>query len=157
PLGPATGEANVEVLPHDRVTGDSRYLLAWKHNEQFTPWLAGFVNLNKVSDDTYFADLADRIAITSQKTLPRDVGFAAAPGPGSLLAHAQSFQTLQDPTQPVPPPYNRLPHILGTLRETDWSGLSWSGFTEYSDFSQGALTPTGRRFVLQPTVAWNER
>jgi LPS-assembly protein len=157
PLGQAVGELNAEVLPDDRVTHDTRFLLAWKHNEQFAPWLAGFVNLNKVSDDTYFADLADRVAITSQKTLPRDVGLLATQGPWSLLARAQSFQTLQDPNAPVTPPYNRLPQILGTLRDTDWVGLTWSGAAEYAQFSQGALTPTGSRFVLHPTVAWNQR
>jgi LPS-assembly protein len=158
PLGQAFGEAVAEVLPDDRVTHSTRYLLAWKHNEQFTPWLAGFVNLNKVSDDTYFSDLADRIAITSQKTLVRDVGLIASQGPWTLLTRAQGFQTLQDPNQPpVVPPYNRLPQVLGTLRESDWLGLTWSGMTEYANFSQGALTPTGTRFVLHPTVAWNQR
>ncbi|HEY2817266.1 MAG TPA: LPS-assembly protein LptD [Casimicrobiaceae bacterium] len=157
PLGQATGEMNAEVLPNDRVTRETRYLLGWQHTEQFTPWLAGFLNLNKVSDDTYFADLSDRIAITSQKTLPRDAGIVMSSGPWSLLARAQSFQTLQDPNQPVTPPYNRLPQILGTLRETDWQGLTWSGMTEYADFAQGALTPTGSRFVAYPQVAWNQR
>ena len=158
PLGQAAGEAVAEILPDDRVTHESRYALAWRHNEQFTPWLAGFVNLNKVSDDTYFADFADRIAITSQKSLVRDVGLLASQGPWSLLARAQSFQTLQDPNQPlVIPPYNRLPQILGALSETEWAGLSWSGMTEYVNFSQGALTPTGGRFVIYPTVAWDQR
>ena len=93
----AAGEINAEILPHDRVTDETRYALAWKHTEQFAPWLGGFFNLNKVSDDTYFADFADRIAVTSQKTLPRDAGLVATSGPWSLLARVQSFQTLQDP------------------------------------------------------------
>ncbi|HSC98686.1 MAG TPA: LPS assembly protein LptD, partial [Casimicrobiaceae bacterium] len=157
PLGQAAGEMNAEVLPNDRVTRETRYLLSMQHNEQFAPWLAGFLNLNKVSDDTYFADLADRIAITSQKTLVRDGGIVMSSGPWALLARAQSFQTLQDPNQPITPPYNRLPQILGALRETDWNGLTWSGLTEYADFAQGALTPTGSRFVVYPQVAWNQR
>jgi len=158
PLGQAIGEVNAEILPDDRVTHESRYFMQWKHNEQFAPWIAGFVNLNKVSDDTYFADFADRIAVTSQKSLVRDVGVLMSEGPWSLLARAQGFQTLQDPNSPpVIPPYNRLPQILGTLRETDWMGLSFSGMTEYAKFSQGALTPTGGRFVFFPSVAWNQR
>ena len=157
PLGQAAGEANVEVLSEDRVTHTSRYLLAWKHTEQFTPWLAGFANINKVSDDTYLADFGDRVAVTSQKSLPRDVGMVATVGPWSFLARAQSFQTLQDPNAPVTPPYNRLPQILATLRETDWLGLTFSGFTEYADFSQRALIPNGSRFVFYPAAAWNQR
>lgn len=155
--GHAGGEIDAEYLPHDRVTGDNRYQLAWQHNQQFTPWLGGFVNLQKVSDDTYFADFADRIAITSQKSLPRDAGLQAAGGPWTILARTQSFQTLQDPSAPVTPPYNRVPQVLATLQDTDWMGLTWSGSAEFARFTQPALVPTGDRLVLYPTVAWSRQ
>ena len=157
PLGVAVGEMNAEFLPHDRSTGENRYALAWKHNEQFAPWLGGFINLNKVSDDKYFADFADRIAVTSQKTLPREAGIVATHGPWSFLARAQSFQTLQDPEAPVVPPYNRLPQVLASLSDTDWLGLTWSGTGEYARFTQDQLAPTGERFVLYPTAAWQRQ
>jgi LPS-assembly protein len=154
PLGQAAGEMNTEILPNDRQTGERRYALAWTHHEQFAPWLGGFWNLNRVSDDKYFADFADRISITSQKTLPREGGVVATSGPWSVLARVQSYQTLQDPNAPVTPPYNRLPQILASLRDTDWLGLTWSGAGEYARFSQEALVPTGDRIVLYPTAAW---
>jgi LPS-assembly protein len=157
PFGVATGEMNAEFLPHDRATGENRYALAWRHNEQFTPWLGGFVNVNKVSDDKYFADFADRIAVTSQKTLPREAGLVATHGPWSFLARAQSFQTLQDPEAPVVPPYNRLPQVLASLSDTDWLGLTWSGNGEYARFTQDQLAPTGERFVLYPTAAFHRQ
>jgi LPS-assembly protein len=148
---------NAEILPEDRVTGERRYALAWRHNEQFAPWLAGFFNVNKVSDDKYFADFADRISITSQKILPREAGIVATHGPWTVLARAQSFQTLQDPNAPVVPPYNRLPQILGALDDTDWLGLTWSGNAEYARFTQDQLAPTGERLVLYPTVAFRRQ
>ena len=154
PLGSANGEMNAEILPHDRATGERRYALAWAHNEQFAPWLAGYFNVNKVSDDKYFADFADRVAITSQKILPREGGIAASTGPWSVLARVQSFQTLRDPNAPVAPPYNRIPQVLATLSDTDWLGLTWSGSGEYARFSQEALVPTGERVVAYPQVAW---
>ena len=157
PFEHAAGELNAEILPHDRATGENRYALAWTHTEQFAPWLGAFWNLNKVSDDKYFADFADRIAITSQKSLPRDAGLVATSGPWSVLVRAQSFQTLQDPNAPVLPPYNRLPQVLGSLSDTDWLGLTWSGTGEYARFSQDALAPTGERLVLYPTVAWSRQ
>ena len=43
----------------------------------------GYVDLNKVSDDTYFADFGDRIAVTSQTTLPREAGLTWGNGPWS--------------------------------------------------------------------------
>jgi len=154
PLGMASGEMNAEILAHDNSTGERRYALAWKHNEQFAPWLAAFWNVNRVSDDKYFADFADRISITSQKSLPREGGVVATYGPWSVLARVQSFQTLQDPNAPVVPPYNRLPQVAGSLRDTDWLGLTWSGNAEYARFSQEALVPTGERVVVYPTLAW---
>ena len=157
PFGQAAGEINAEFLPHDRVTDTNRYGLSWKHNEQFTPNLAGFLDLQKVSDDTYFADLADRIAITSQRTLPRDAGLVYTRGPWQFLARAQSYQTLQDPNLAVTPPYNRLPQLLANLSDTQWLGLTWSGFAEYANFSQAALAPTADRLVLYPTAAFERR
>ncbi len=153
----ASGEIDAEYLPHDHVTGDNRYALSWVHSEEFTPWLTGFLNLNKVSDDTYYADFADRVALTSQKSLPRDAGLQATSGPWTLLARVQSFQTLQDPNAPVVPPYNRVPQILATLADTNWLGLTWSGSAEYARFAQPALAPTGDRFVFYPTLAWSRQ
>lgn len=156
-VGRASGEMNAEILPHDQQTGERRYALAWTHTEQFAPWLAGYWNLNRVSDDKYFADFADRIAITSQRTLPREGGLAATSGPWSILARMQSYQTLQDPNAPVIPPYNRVPQILGSLRDTDWLGLTWSGTAEYARFAQEALVPTGERVVVYPTASWRRQ
>ena len=148
------GEADVQYLPNDRQTGEDRYAFVWRHQQQLgVPGLGAYVDLNKVSDDKYFADLADRIAITSQTTLPREAGVSYVNGPWSLLARVQSFQTLQDPNAPIVPPYNRLPQVIGTLAETDWAGLTFSGFGEYSRFRSDTLTE-GSRAVLYPQVAF---
>ena len=156
PFGQAAGEVNAEFL-RDKSTDTNRYGFNWKHNEQFAPWVAGFVNIQKVSDDAYFADLADRIAVTSQRTLPRDAGLVFNHGPWSFLTRVQSYQTLQDPNLPVTPPYNRLPQLLLSLSDTDWGGLTWSGFSEYARFTQAALAPTADRFILYPTAAFTRR
>ena len=82
------------------MTDTTRWAFSWKHNQQFTPWLSGYVNYNRVSDSTYLADFADRIAVTSQKTLPQEAGLIANYGPFGASVRAQSFQTLQDPNPP---------------------------------------------------------
>ncbi|NDP43910.1 MAG: LPS-assembly protein LptD, partial [Aromatoleum sp.] len=152
------GEANAEYLHNDRVTGTNRYLLSWKHNQNldFVPGLAGYWNLNKVSDDTYFSDLSDRVAVTSQSTLPREGGFAYTRGPLTMLAREQSFQTLQDPNAPVLPPYNRLPQVLATIQEVDWNGVGVGATGEYVRFRQSAL-PQGDRFYAYPTATWSRQ
>jgi LPS-assembly protein len=155
----SAGEINAEYLYDDRETGTNRYALAWKHNQNIAavPGLAAYWNLNKVSDDTYFSDLSDRIAITSQTSLPREGGLAWTRGPFSLLARAQSFQTLQDPNAPpTTPPYNRLPQVLATLRDTEWAGFDFGLSAEYVRFKQSALVD-GDRFYVYPTVSWSRR
>lgn len=150
------GEVAGEYLNHDRIFGDARWAYSWKHSQNlnFVPGLVGYWNLNKVSDDTYFADLADRVGLTSQTTLPREGGFVYTASPWQLVVRAQMFQTLADPSLPPGlPPYNRVPQLLATLQEVDWSGLTFAGTGEYADFRNPTLV-TGRRGYAYPTVAW---
>jgi LPS-assembly protein len=150
----AVGEVIGEILPDDRVTHTTRWAFTFKHNEQFLPGLAGYINYNRVSDANYFADFADRISVTSQKTLPQEVGLIANSGPFSVSAVAQSFQTLQDPAAPVTPPYNMLPQVRAVMSDVDWGGLTWSGSAQFTRFDQSTLVPTGNRAVLYPSVNW---
>jgi LPS-assembly protein len=155
---PNQGQAYIEVLPNDRQTDTTRWLYSWRHNHQLTPWLAGYFNLNKVSDDKYFADLSERVAVTSQSTLSREGGFAATFGPLSLLARAEKFQTLQDPNAPITPPFNRVPQILATLSEVEWQGFTFSGMGEYASFQRpGFAAQDGDRSVLYPQVEWRRQ
>ncbi|MDR2711301.1 MAG: LPS-assembly protein LptD [Burkholderiales bacterium] len=155
------GEFNGEYLPNDRQTTESRYLVSWKHEQGLFSWANAYVDATKVSDDNYFADLADRLAITSQTTLSREAGIRVFQGPFSALARVQNFQTLQDSSAYIQPPYNRAPQLLVNMSE--WMtpslrpfDLSLSGFAEYTRFTHINLTQ-GERFVVQPTLAWKKQ
>jgi LPS-assembly protein len=153
-LAEGLGDMEAEYLPHDQQTGTDRYLMSWKHTQSFDTYLkglSGYLNLNKVSDDAYFTDLSDRVSLTSLTTLPREGGIAYTNGQWGVVARAQAFQTLQDPTAPQPLPYNRVPQVQGTLAEYDWLGLTWAGIAEYAYFRQPTLT-TGQRVYAWPTV-----
>jgi LPS-assembly protein len=151
------GEVDAEGL-RDRVTDTGRYGLLWKHNQNIpeVPGLAAYVNLQKVSDDTYFADLSDRLTITSQTNLPREGGLAYSKGPFGILARMQTFQTLQDPNNPITPPYFREPQIFARLDDVEWQGFDFAGSGEYVRFRQPALSDADRA-VIYPTVAWTRR
>ena len=153
----ASGEADVEFLPHDRITDTNRYALAWKHTQNFGGGLGGFVNVQKVSDDTYFADLSDRLTLTSQTNLPRDYGLTYTNGPLTMLGRMQTFQTLQDPNNPIVPPYFREPQIAMTVTPVEWQGLDFAAAGEFVRFHQPALEPNGNRSILYPTVAWSKQ
>ncbi len=157
---PMEGRADVQFLPDDRQTGTNRYEVLFRHNQQIAPWLTGYVNVQKVSDDLYFADLADRVGLTSQTTLPREAGLVAIQGPWSVITRVRTFQTLQDPGAPITPPYNQLPQVQASLAELDYRGLTFSGYADYANFRQSPLPaglPEGNRFVLYPTVSWTRQ
>jgi LPS-assembly protein len=151
------GEADAEILPHDRQTGTDRYALAWKHNQILAPGLAAFVNVEKVSDDTYFSDLSDRLALTSQVNLPRDVGLSYDRESFGVLARVQTFQTLQDPNNPITPPYFLEPQVALAIKPIEWHGLDLAATGEFIRFRQSALIPNGERSILYPTVSWSRR
>ena len=101
---PGRGDRRISVQrPRHRRDALGRVVEAHAEPRAFLPGLTGYWNLNKVSDDTYFADLADRVGLTSQTTLPREGGFTYTHAPWTVIARAQAFQTLVDPTLPPGP------------------------------------------------------
>ena len=155
----AQGEASGEYLNNDRETGEKRWGVSWKHTENlaFLKGLVAYWNLNKVSDETYFADLSDRVGLTSQTTLPREAGLVYSQAPWILIARAQTFQTLFDPNLPPgPPPYDRVPQLLASLQEVDWKGLTFSGNAEFANFRNPTLV-AGQRAYAYPSVAWTKQ
>jgi LPS-assembly protein len=154
------GEATGEYLPDDHVTDTTRWAVSWKHTQRLDsllPGLAGYWNYNKVSDNTYFADLADRVGLTSQTTLPREIGLVYGKVPWTFIFRAQEFQTLLDPSLPPgPPPYNRVPQLLGALQEVDWGGFGLTGTGEYANFENPTLI-TGQRAYAYPILSWTKQ
>ncbi|MBI3044169.1 MAG: LPS-assembly protein LptD [Betaproteobacteria bacterium] len=112
------GEVRADLLPQDNARdGERRWAYAVRHNHTVPGGWFGTLNLQKVSDDTYFTDLSTQIATTSQVLLPREGAYGrngswGTAGAYGLTALMQRWQTLQaDPLSPVTPPYNRLPQL----------------------------------------------
>jgi LPS-assembly protein len=152
-----TGEFKAEYLPQDLAADRSRSAMTLVHSYNQGGALLGGLNLNKVSDDNYFRDLATRINITSQATLPRE-GFLTYNGKWwdtgsySATARVQRFQVLQDPDNPIVVPYGRTPQLtLSTLRQ-DIGGLDFGSAAEFVDFSHPSLV-NGRRSIFYPSLS----
>src|SRR6266571_1981148 len=150
------GEFKAEQLPQDRAADRSRSAINLVHSYNRDGALLGGLNLNKVSDDNYFRDLATRINVTSQTTLPRE-GFLTyngswwGTGSYSATARVQRFQVLQDPDNPIVVPYGRTPQLtLSTLRR-DIGGLDFGSSAEFVDFSHPSLV-NGKRSTFYPTL-----
>ena len=146
------GEMRAEYLPDDRQTEQDRYGYSWQHRQQFGYGFSGSFDLQGVSDDTYFTDLSDKIAATSQTNLPREGTLFYDGDWWNLNARVQRFQTLQDPLAPVTPPYERVPQItLNVNRQTGYHlDLGLQG--EYVDFDHPFLL-NGKRQILYPSIS----
>src|SRR5881296_2267742 len=152
------GDFSAEVLQHDRAADSRRYGMNLVGSYNRDGSLLGGLNLNKVSDDSYFRDLATRINIASQSILPRE-GFLTYNGKWwdtgsySATARVQRFQVLQDPDNPIPNPipYGRTPQLtLSTLRQ-DIGGFDFGSSAEFVDFTHPSLV-NGKRSTLYPSL-----
>ncbi len=146
------GELRGEWLPDDQERGEKRYAFSAQHRHNFGYGVSGNLNIQGVSDDAYFTDLSDKIAVTSLTNLPREGSLRYDGGWWNVNARVQEVQTLQDPLAPVVPPYERVPQItlLGTRQMP--LGFDFGLKGELVDFQHPTLL-NGRRDILYPSIA----
>jgi LPS-assembly protein len=153
-----SGTLSYEILPQDRVKNDAaRSVLNLQHYQNWSNGWNGHLNIQKVSDDTYFTDLSTQIAATSQSVLPREGelgknGTWWNDGTWGVAALIQRWQTLQtDPLNPLTPPYSRSQVKLTAAKQN-------AGFTDL-DFFGSAVQFThpsllnGQRAVAYPSLS----
>ena len=146
------GELHADLLPNDKVAKLNRNRFAWKHSQQIANGLSGYLNLNRVSDDAYFRDLADSVNTTSQVNLMREGVLLYSAGWWNATARVQRYQTLQDPAAPIGVPYARLPQLMvNGQRYASGANLAFAG--EFVDFSHPTAL-NAKRLVLNPSASY---
>ncbi|NMG44827.1 LPS assembly protein LptD [Aromatoleum toluvorans] len=145
------GQARVEYMPTDNVTGGSRALGSFQHQQVITPSLFASVDWNGVSDKQYFEDLSSRISLSSRSNLLRQgtLSYAASDW-WNASAIVQSYQTLTGSEL-----YRRLPQLLLNANRGELVGGSAFAFRgEYVQFVHpDENVPEGSRFTLYPQVS----
>jgi LPS-assembly protein len=151
------GQAILDYLPDDRVLNESRWFASLQHSQRFTDKLSGYLNLQAVSDDTYFTDLSSNIAATSQTNLPREGALTYNGGWWTLFGRVQEFQTLQNPdSPPVTPPYSRVPQLALRAAQHNIGGFDVDFFGEAVNFQQNDSV-SGWRQVYYPSASYPYR
>lgn len=154
-----SGELRYEVLPNDRVkNGETRDALSLRHTQTLPGGWYGALDIQKVSDDTYFTDLSTQLALTSQTNLPRmgTLGRSGTWGNGGtwgFTAMVQRWQTLQaDPLNPVATPYSRAPQFTFNASQQDLGPADFELASSFTDFTHPTLV-NGKRSVVYPAVS----
>lgn len=151
----------IEFMPNDNLTGKSRSLLSLSHTHNLGEGFSANANINKVSDDTYFTDLAKPISgitTTTTTNLERRVSLSYGASWWNTSVFVQRYQTLQDPKAPVSVPYDRLP--AATLYAYRPDLLGGAAFTMNGTFDAFQVSdPTnanranGNRTVFYPQIS----
>jgi LPS-assembly protein len=151
-----SGQLDGEYLPNDRIADRDRYFVGVRHTHKLPFGITAALNAQKVSDDDYFRDLSTRLAATSQVNLPRDGILAWGNEDLAVSARALAYQTLQDPLNPVDPPYRMLPQLLASGIRQDVLGADLFFSGEASSFRHPTKA-NGERFLAYPSVQYPMR
>jgi len=145
-----SGTDNIEYLPSDTLTNETRYFANLKHQHRFgNGWSAGY-SLEKVSDSQYFSELSTRIVTTSRINLPQQFNVDYADENWSFNAIAQKFQTLDN----VSFPYERLPQMTlsGGKSYGDVNLNLYTQLVAFDNNNDSTARPTGTRFTAYPSI-----
>ena len=157
-----SGELRLDYLPSDLLRNSDRWALVLHHEQTkaTNSELLGTVNLaldvKRVSDDNYWRDFATTNSTDQTQRLLASSAQISWGGHGPFSGSAQwlQWQTLQDPTAPIIPPYDRVPQITARYAQNPVQGLNWSLDGDMTQFqSDSALTQQPN---AQRALAWGQ-
>jgi LPS-assembly protein len=126
------GQLRANYMPGDKLSGTDRWGAAYLHKGLIDTGLESVgsiglnLNLNRVSDDNYWRDFPRGSTALTQRLLPNDVSFNWAKGDYSAALRTVSWQTLQDVSSPIVPPYDRMPQLMARYARLDVGGFDLS-------------------------------
>ena len=164
----AQGQTRLNVMPQDRLREQSRWGVSTQNMGGYdtgNPLLGrlGFnVNINRVSDDQYWRDFPRAGLSLTQRLLPATGSLFWAQGDLSMMMQVLQFQTLQDVSSPITPPYDRSPQIMARYNKWDVGGFDFAMTADTTrfeaDFSKipggtAALLRNGQRSFAAAQVS----
>ena len=152
-LNDVHGVNRLEYLPNDNVAGRSRWSAALNNIYRLNDTTEAGMLFNRVSDNDYFRDLSNLLAVTSLTQLNREFWLSTQHANWSADIRAQSYQTLQDSTSatPILEPYARLPQARLGISKTFENGLEFKMDSEATHFAHPTLVE-GTRVLAYPTL-----
>jgi LPS-assembly protein len=135
-----TGTARVSYMPNDLLRSADRWGASLTHAGTVDTGIEGVggvglgLNLNRVSDDNYWRDFTRTSPSLTQRLLPNDVLTTWGRGNFSSVLRILKWQTLQDVTTPIIPPYDRAPQLTGRYAYNELQGLDVTAEGDFTRF-----------------------
>ena len=145
------GQLRLEVLPDDPLRSMTRWGFTGSHQGSLPrPWggdaMALNLSVNRVSDDNYWRDFTRSNVSLTQRLLANEATLSWSQSGFSNSLRTLQWQTLQDVSSPIVPPYNRLPQLATRYLRADVGGFDMSLEADYTRFD------ADQRLTLQPNA-----
>ena len=162
-----TGRLRASLTPSDKLRNIDRWSYSLQHAGSVYSGLSAIghlglnVNLNRVSDNNYWRDFPVSGASLTQRLLADDIGLSWSRGYFSTALRTLRWQTLQDVSAPIVPPYDRLPQLTAGYTRVNapvggFNGFDWSVNSDYTHFTADRkLTgqPNAERAVARAQIS----
>jgi LPS-assembly protein len=157
-----SGTVRANYMPADKLRSADRWGMSYLHAGSIDTGVKDIgqvglaVNLNRVSDDNYWKDFTRSSSTLTQRLLPNDVNASWGRDFVSVGARVLQWQTLQDPTAPIVPPYDRVPQLMARYAQTNLQGFDFSvdgDFTQFEADRFKTLQPNTQRTYTQLQVS----
>jgi LPS-assembly protein len=132
-----SGVLRANYMPADKLRGADRWGAVLTQTGTVATGVGALnysLNINRVSDDNYWRDFPRASGSLTQRLLPGAANVGWGQGPWSLTASVQQWQTLQDATSPIVPPYDRVPQLTGRYTQVNDHGFDWSVEGDFTQF-----------------------
>ncbi len=151
-----SGELQGSFLPGDKLRNRDRWSYGYQHRGAISSGLSSVgdlginLNMTRVSDSDYWRDFPALKGATTPRLLPQDATLSWSRGFFSSSMRTLKWQTLQDVTSPIIPPYDRLPQFAMAYTRVDapvaglGNGFDWSVEGDLTRFS------ANRQLTKQP-------
>ena len=123
------GQIRADVMPSDPLRDKTRWGVAGQQIMRYDTGLGSIglnLNVNRVSDDNYWRDFPRATTSLTQRLLSTDAALTLDKDDFSMGLRVSKWQTLQDVTAPIVPPYDRLPQLTARYAKTTVAGFDFS-------------------------------
>jgi len=156
------GTARMSYMPADKLRNLDRWSGSLVHNGAMSTPIGGVgvaLNISRVSDDDYWRDFPNATLApgASPRLLPADVTASWGRGYFSSSVKVLKWQTLQDISAPITPPYDRVPQMTGRYARYNTAGFDWSidgDFTQFESLSKLTGQPNAQRIFGLAQVSY---
>ncbi len=142
------GTLQANVLPSDQLRDRTRWSYSVLHTGNYNSGISALgsvglnLNLNRVSDDDYWRDFPRaRSSLLTQRLLNSEASLSWSRENFTTQLRTLKWQTLQDVSSPIVPPYDRLPQLTARYARVNaplrglGGGMDWSIEGDYTRFS----------------------